>query len=631
MTRYLVLTLLFLISNLCHVHSYWYCGGASTEDNDAVCLCGNITLTLHSKRDKKDCCGFDTCTRTLDGNVVCPEGIVCSRSSSYDTYPCGDTRLSESRDCVCGDVKLTMYDWYDGKWCCPSSPGQCQYLDNGDVHCHNASIYTGIQETCEAAVVHYNGIIDRSWPCGDTDLSLASVCKCCQDSLTYSDYVKSESWCCPSAPNTCKQLSDGSVHCEAGSVKTGKLERCDSGSVYSKGLYKDWSDWLCGEKTLKPFDTVCNCGNETITAFDYFDSDTWCCPSIGDHDTCRKDFALIKCDKATVKIGKQGYCLVPVSYDNDIMYCETGDQTFKRDDVCEGLLFCADRSDLRHCNINNIVCQEGFTQCPVDAIEGNNQHGQCYPLDSSEYEFDCLSRRDPATESVDSGSSDTVNYGSITPCTTENGRKYSMDNDGLWCGNQCLEKFNWCREDIDTVCTVGDSTFSADNSELCNNHTFWDENTIFTRNPANERHIFANKKHDCSLYQDGILVASGKRCGGQQHHCFYGPYQRSYYDSIEDDKQEELLTSCQDNSNFVQKTESKCDADILPSIEEYCEKFCPENTDEVFTYNSLVNFLSKTEKLKFFINSDGQMIATNERYCKKVCTNKEQSLYKPLL
>ena len=169
MTIHLVLSLLLVSTKL---SSGWECGRADTDGSGRECLCGNIKLTRSDWiDDDMNCCGVDTCYTTTDGDVHCPDGKLCD--SDYLTYPwpCGDIRLSDKRPCVCGDNTLTKRDWdNDDKWCCPASPGSCQYMGNGDVKCDGATVKNNKRDTCDAADVYKNGII-ALWFCGDIVLS----------------------------------------------------------------------------------------------------------------------------------------------------------------------------------------------------------------------------------------------------------------------------------------------------------------------------------------------------------------------------------------------------------------------------------------------------------------------------
>ena len=123
----------------------WNCGGA--EISDWNCLCGNVTITLGDYYNGINCCGPDSCFVSESGAGICPEGILCG----HDPFPCGDIQISSFNECHCGTDLVQAPRLYS-KFCCPSSqPSQCYMTPDGDGKC-DGSVKSGTKTGCETGV-----------------------------------------------------------------------------------------------------------------------------------------------------------------------------------------------------------------------------------------------------------------------------------------------------------------------------------------------------------------------------------------------------------------------------------------------------------------------------------------------
>ena len=134
---------------------YWDCGGLELDDI-SQCKCGKDVWTKeklieYNVLDLVQCCGQDTCYRDDNGNIICPDGVICNTMNGKP-WNCGDVRITQNT-CQCGSISLD-FDQYRNNytWCCPSEP--CIYQDDGTALCPNATILQGTDKGCDGGVCY---------------------------------------------------------------------------------------------------------------------------------------------------------------------------------------------------------------------------------------------------------------------------------------------------------------------------------------------------------------------------------------------------------------------------------------------------------------------------------------------
>ena len=130
---------------------YEYDCGDVRIPNNVECLCGNHTLTYKSETTTA-CCGGGECHYEPGVGGVCNEGTVCS---GYYAWPCGKIRIGWTRKCQCGSETLgnSKHRGVADKYYHEENwcCGNCSYSSTtGDGSCQEGKIMKGFTTSCDA-------------------------------------------------------------------------------------------------------------------------------------------------------------------------------------------------------------------------------------------------------------------------------------------------------------------------------------------------------------------------------------------------------------------------------------------------------------------------------------------------
>ena len=167
-------------------------------------------------------------------------------------------------------------------------------------------------------------------------------------------------------------------------------------------------------------------------------------------------------------------------------------------------------------------------------------HSYCHDTEDTDSVYDRIDRADVTFEGTATVS---INYTQLTPCYDRFG------NPGLQCGegeDNCLWSVDWCRNDKRKHC----GTFWSDDPTLCSNTNFW-------------------KNVTCTVYQYGEVETDGKRCSGQQQHCYYPWY--TWYDGV---PYYGYKQTCDDKSDQVFPLNTKCSDIARQHLQDHNDRFC---------------------------------------------------------
>ena len=185
--------------------------------------------------------------------------------------------------------------------------------------------------------------------------------------------------------------------------------------------------------------------------------------------------------------------------------CKSNDQCVPVRNLCNGVYYCPDKSDVEICN-SDIQCAStsaGFTKYDIHSTIVT-QHSECgyHDLDN-DGEYDTISRRDETNLNVVTQTGRNIDYTTLQNCTDKNGLS-GLTCDGISGG--CLPNYLWCRNDRPGSCN--NNSFSTNDKSLCGNTTFW-------------------RTQSCDIInsgEGGVTYGFGQRCSGAVQHCFYTWY-----------------------------------------------------------------------------------------------------------
>ena len=124
----------------------------------------------------------------------------------------------------------------------------------------------------------------------------------------------------------------------------------------------------------------------------------------------------------------------------------------------DGYAACNDKSDLKECS-EDLQCIEtpGHTK---PSLQSPHDHRECqYKQSESDRVYDNIGRGDEKhlTSLVQSSH---VNYTELEQCNRENGKP------GVMCGEKCIEKHIWCREERIYSCSTNTSQFTTQDNSI---------------------------------------------------------------------------------------------------------------------------------------------------------------------
>ena len=294
-----------------------------------------------------------------------------------------------------------------------------------------------------------------------------------------------------------------------------------------------YGGFKCGDKDTLG---VCKCGDTSITHKDFIGKRMFCCPSLG----CSKygNFKVY-CENATVMNWSaqcNGRCL-----DDEIHHsynCSSEGPCVYEGESCKGYEdLCVHNSD--HCSEKNKCEGWGWEKCKT--LHGTSMCFESFRK-TNDGEFDCLSRED---EDLPVETKESVPYSELKECFSEYGTA------GLECNGTCLSNFEWCNDELQTICKTKTANLFTTNKILCSNAKFWMNKTCI----------------------DGDY-SYGKRCSGSLHHCIYPPYLDKDYSS-----DFSLKKTCSDNSDKIFTVNSTCRDIEAQKATIYCRTFCQPGSE----------------------------------------------------
>ena len=118
-------------------------------------------------------------------------------------------------------------------------------------------------------------------------------------------------------------------------------------------------------------------------------------------------------------------------------------KTVNKYNICHGYGLCQDGTDLEQCSALSCDASEPRqTSCEDRQDVSSTAHKECYDSrKGNDGEFDCLNRRDEKI--VGQETSVRINFTELTECVNED-----EDEDGVFCGSNCVWNYYWCRQGI---------------------------------------------------------------------------------------------------------------------------------------------------------------------------------------
>ena len=236
--------------------------------------------------------------------------------------------------------------------------------------------------------------------------------------------------------------------------------------------------------------------------------------------------------------------------------------------MCHGDVLCRDGTDLEQCSV--LSCGEGQTSCS-EGTEMTTAR-ECYDTGrGNDGVFDCLNRNDE--ENVRPETTVNIDFKDLKKCQTDFVEVEDQDvkgDDGLLCGEKCMQFADWCRKKRSQHCKTNNSSFNTASPELCRNHKFW-------RNISCER---------ISQSGSSFLTSKGVRCNGAIQQCIFPTYISLYYRAPNSYKR------CEDKSDQVFPANRTCNDIALDHHKSYCDTFCtpgqeyqPDTEDKRYNEN----------------------------------------------
>ena len=297
----------------------------------------------------------------------------------------------------------------------------------------------------------------------------------------------------------------------------------------------------------------CVCGHNTFSYKDYKTKyDRICCPAPGEE--CHTN------DKG------DGVCnngiLIDIYQSCDYAHFSCDNRTVNQYEMCHGYGLCQDGTDLEQCSA--LGCDPGRDESLCeDVTNANSAHRECFDWrKGNDGSYDCLNRRDEKIVTRDT--SVRIDFSELKKCSDYEGNM-DMDIDGLTCGpgSNCINNFDWCREEKSRSCETETSSFNTASKEICSNAIFWREKNI-----------------TCDFLMDGIIY-QGVRCGGNKQHCIW-PHLFLFVTSLVPNLPNDtspyryslVPRRCEDRSDQVFRVGLTCWDIALEHMKTYCDTFC---------------------------------------------------------
>ena len=224
--------------------------------------------------------------------------------------------------------------------------------------------------------------------------------------------------------------------------------KCHSTETYTCG------DWRTDNVAINEC-AQCKCGDDTLSYEDYEENDKRCCPAPGGECEVDDDGDGV-CNKGVViDRSRDQYC-------NDYTHFSCDNKTVNKYNICHGSGLCQDGTDLEQCS--TLSCDTyRHTSCEDGQDVSSTAHRECYLYSKgNDGEFDCLNRRDEKVVSQET--SVRIDFTELKKCKCKYAYSYGDDivrNDGLPCGSDCRNNYEWCRSESKQPCETNTSSYNT--------------------------------------------------------------------------------------------------------------------------------------------------------------------------
>ena len=330
--------------------------------------------------------------------------------------------------------------------------------------------------------------------------------------------------------------------------------------------YKDTNNYsnkpLCGDVAISISWRFCFCGNVILSAWeDLIRGDLYCCVPPSKESQCEstENYAVI-CQNGQVK-KKTETCNNRCwnSYQDSKYLYNTASLNCLEEDFCLGLdLMCSGvcKNEAELCDSTLRCIGDGFTEEEKWRKDINEyslmslktevvkEHYTCLQI-NNDGAYDSITREDEVK--IYGTHQRAINYNDLIKC-------WGTWGYGIMCQDGCLTVDSWC-SGAGTVCPLANGNIvSADNPEICQNQTFWDDIEI----PCDYYLNFGNE-----------LWNVGKRCSGSKKQCIYPWYTKKNGIAAGG-----FSSTCLDNSDKVYPFNTSCKDYNTLFLEKYKETWC---------------------------------------------------------
>ena len=382
---------------------------------------------------------------------------------------------------------------------------------------------------------------------------------------------------------------------------------------------------LCGDSCIEQKQD-CFCGE---TRLNILGQNEQCSVPISEDVQC----SGFECPQGKVlnlkEVGKNGKCYNDYedSYNKTLgpqamFRCASGDQCVRVSSMCRGYSLCNDKSDLEQCNENLKCATNSWSNSTPHWLASGHHYCQYHDTDN-DGKFDDIGRNDETNFDVNFAFGITLE--NIGECNSTKGLTAAFS-----CGKECIQNYEWCRNDRSFKCGNNKNSISSNNRKLCGLPT-WSEVScdIFNNNwgqergssgllfrglpaPIPDRYEWRNEEkfeieyetvceQECSdcpkickqvarqvshsisrevlIKEEEVLTAHGLRCSGKKQHCYY-PWYNVLYTF---DRKGALMTNCTDKSDQIFRDNGTPCKNFWDFRSMYRNKFCkPDKKGEPF-------------------------------------------------